>query len=236
MPRPGPTRFRRPLHRTVAGLLEELDGDFLLRSGCFFGGGTCLALLLDEFRESRDIDFLCSSREGFRALREVVGVQSLGPLARRELPLAREVRADRDGIRTFLAAGETRIKFEIILEARLDLSGSIDRRLGVPVLDLACLAAEKLLANADRGMDDATYARDLIDLAFLHAHEGRKTLDAGMERAETAYGSAVRAGLARSLERLAARRGRLAECARVLAVEDLETLKKGLAALRRMAR
>jgi len=31
-----------------------------------------LAMTLGEYRESRDIDFLCSSREGFRSLRETV--------------------------------------------------------------------------------------------------------------------------------------------------------------------
>src|SRR5438309_7572594 len=106
-------RFRKAHHRAIAGILQRLDADFLLRSRCFFGGGTCLALLLDEYRESRDIDFLCSDREGFRALREAVRVDSLGHLARRKMPLAREVRADRDGIRTFVAVGELRIKLEV---------------------------------------------------------------------------------------------------------------------------
>ena len=226
--------FKRPFHRVIADILHRLDGPFLLRSRCYFGGGTSLSLLLGEFRESRDIDFLCSDREGFRSLREAVRLDSLGSIARGDLALAREVRAERDGIRTFIAIGETRIKLEIILEARLDLSGDMDTRLGVPVLHRDCLVAEKLLANSDRGLDDSTYARDLVDLAFLAASETRATLDEGLKRAEGAYGAAVRAGLARSLERLTRRRGRIAECARILGVEDRETLKKGLAVLQRL--
>lgn len=233
MPRRSATEdFRKPLHRAIETILRALDGAFLLRSKCYFGGGTSVALLLGEFRESLDIDFLCSDRGGFRALREAVGVKSLGAIARQGLTLAREVRADRDGIRTFVAVGETRIKLEIILEARLDLSGSMNARFGVPVLDRECLVAEKFLANADRGMDDSTFARDLVDLAFLAAIEKRATLRAGLERAEEAYGSAARAGLARSLDRMTRRRGRMAECARILGVDDLRTLKKGIARLR----
>ena len=49
-----------------------MDAGFLARAECYFGGGTMLAMTLGEYRESRDIDFLCSSREGFRSLRETV--------------------------------------------------------------------------------------------------------------------------------------------------------------------
>lgn len=230
-----PSGFRRPHHRLVGEILEDLDGAFLRDSGCFFGGGTCITLQLDEYRESRDIDFLCSSREGFRALRETVSATSLGRLARKRVSLAREIRSDRDGIRTFVAAGEARIKLELILEARIDLSGSMDRTLGVPVLDLDCLVAEKFLANTDRGLDDATHARDLIDLAFLAAHHGRKRLTAGLAKAEEAYGAAVLRGLTSALGQMTVRRGHLAYCARALGIEDLRTLKKGLAALRSLA-
>lgn len=34
-------------------------------------------------------------------------------------------------------------------------------------LDIECVAAEKFLANADRGLDESTKSRDAIDLATL---------------------------------------------------------------------
>ncbi len=73
-----------------------MDAGFLARAGCFFGGGTQLAMALGEYRESRDIDFLCSGRDGVRALRETVTDRSLGGVLRRELELLREVRTDRE--------------------------------------------------------------------------------------------------------------------------------------------
>lgn len=38
----------------------------LSEAQCYFGGGTQLAMTYGEYRESRDVDFLCSSRDGFR--------------------------------------------------------------------------------------------------------------------------------------------------------------------------
>src|SRR5262245_34174997 len=61
--------FRRPAHRRVLALLEGLDAELLARSGFLFGGGTRIALELDEYRESQDVDFLCSRAEGYSELR-----------------------------------------------------------------------------------------------------------------------------------------------------------------------
>jgi hypothetical protein len=227
--------FRRPHHRAVAALLSALDPEFLSRAQCWFGGGTQIALSLGEYRESRDIDFLCSSRKGFRLLRETVTENSLGALARKPVSLARELRTDRDGIRGFLKHGEARIKFEIVLEARIDLAGHIDKRLGVPVLSPECVVAEKFLANADRGQDTSTGSRDAIDLAFLAAAHGVEGLVPGLKLAESAYGKEVRRRFRGVLGMFGAKRGYVAECARALGIEDMATLRRGLGLLRRLA-
>jgi hypothetical protein len=52
--------FTRPTHRQVHAMLSRLDSEFLVRTRCFFGGGTRIVLELGEYRESRDVDFLCS--------------------------------------------------------------------------------------------------------------------------------------------------------------------------------
>lgn len=159
----------------------------------------------------------------------------LGAVFRRQLPLAREVRADRDGVRTFIETGDTRIKLEIVLEARIDLTGEVDTALGVPVLDVTSRIAEKLLANADRGLDRATRSRDLIDLAFVATHHGLDDLRAGLRVAETACGAAVRRELSAVLQRLSADRVHAADCVRSLGIEDTATLRRGLARLKRLA-
>jgi Nucleotidyl transferase AbiEii toxin, Type IV TA system len=228
--------FRRPYHRAIAQILEALNPTFLEHAQCYFGGGTCISLMLDEYRESRDIDFLCSNRSGFRQLRETVRETSLGSLLRRPLTLAREVRADRDGIRTFFSVGDLRIKFEIILEARIDLRAAPRRFVGVPLLDLDCVVAEKFLANADRGLDDSTKARDFVDLAFLAAHYGGGSLETGLRLAEVAYGKAIRHYFDLSFARISADSRYLLRCARALGIEDIATLRKGVARLRTFIR
>jgi Nucleotidyl transferase AbiEii toxin, Type IV TA system len=226
--------FRRPAHQLVGRVLHALDADLLLNAECYFGGGTQLALTYGEYRESRDIDFLCSSRTGFRKLRECVTQNSLGRIVRRPLQLAREVRADREGIRTFFAIEDVRIKLELLLEGRIDLGGSIDKTLGVPVLTIDHATAEKFLANTDRGLDESALGRDLIDLAFLAATVGKRGLLPGLQVAEGAYGSAVRRSLAESLNSFQKNRARSAAWLESLCVFDTETLRRGLRVLRTM--
>jgi hypothetical protein len=223
--------FHRPHHRQIARLLRHFDAKFLADAGCFFGGGTQLALSLGEYRESRDIDFLCSRRAGFRAVRETVTNDSLGAIGRRSLALARDVRADRDGVRTFLVAGSGRYKLEIVFEGRIDLSGEIDPRLGLAVLTPVCAVAEKMLANADRGLDESTQSRDLIDLAFAAVHFGRAVVKDGMAQAAEAYGLAVGSHLERVLREFRDNRRHAAACIRSLGVDDSATLRKGLRVL-----
>ena len=128
------------------------------------------------------------------------------------------MRADQYGIRTQLLAGESRIKFEIVFEARIDLSrpGEQDSILGVSTLTEVDLAASKLLANADRWADDGVFGRDIIDLAMLDLKS--KDWQAAMEKAEAAYGPSIRRDLARAVEAMAQRKGWLDRCMEKLSV------------------
>lgn len=64
--------FIRPHHQKIASILQVLNADVLRQHQCYFAGGTAIALLYGEYRESVDIDFLVSSREGYRALRSLL--------------------------------------------------------------------------------------------------------------------------------------------------------------------
>ncbi len=114
--------YRRPRHRKVARLLGALDAEVLAQTHCCFGGGTRITLELDEYRESEDLDFICSDLTGYRELRSTVQNRSFGILPSR-LPagvtLLRDVRADQYGIRTVFGVEGEPVKFEIILEARI---------------------------------------------------------------------------------------------------------------------
>lgn len=230
MPEP---RFERPRHATVAAALAAFDGRFLDECRCWFGGGTRIVLELGEYRESEELDFLCSSATGYRALRSTIFERSLGRIAARPLALAREVRADRYGIRTVLDVNDAKLKFEIVLEGRIELAGGGRIGFDVPCLSHADCFAEKLLANADRWRDDAVLSRDIIDLAFMVEGWSRAEALAGATLARGAYGSLVDRSLTEAAQRLlddAAHRKRCIAALRVVNVKSL------IAGLRKLAR
>ena len=178
-----------------------------------------MALRHGEYRESVDIDFLVSDIDGYRHLRQLLtGTQGLGALARpgREIRQSTELRADHYGIRSSVLVGDTEIKFEIVLEARieLELPGPEDRIEDVATLTPLDMAASKLLANSDRWADDSVFSRDIIDLAMMKP--GASLLRQATIKASRAYGNSIDADLTRAAETLLARPGRLDRCMAVL--------------------
>ena len=226
-------RFARPRHATVAAALAMLDNRFLEDCRCWFGGGTRIVLELGEYRESEDLDFLCASAAGYRALRSAITDRSLGKIAARPLTLAREVRADRYGIRTVLEIGAAKLKLEIVLEGRIELAGGGDIGLAVPCLSRPDCFAEKLLANADRWRDDAVLNRDVIDLAFMIEGWGGADAAAGAARARGAYGGIVDRALTQAAQRLLDVEAHRKRCIAALRVVNVKTLTAGLRKLAR---
>ncbi|MDT8321797.1 MAG: nucleotidyl transferase AbiEii/AbiGii toxin family protein [Xanthomonadales bacterium] len=64
--------FERTHHRRIAQILSVIDGQQLRELHCWFAGGTAIVMRFGEFRESLDIDFMISDRDGYRALRQQV--------------------------------------------------------------------------------------------------------------------------------------------------------------------
>jgi hypothetical protein len=212
-------------------MLSRLDRVFLARAQCYFGGGTRIVLELGEYRESKDMDFLCSSQDGYRLLRESVSETSLGPVLKSGLGLAREVRADQYGIRTFVENNGIKLKFEIVREARIELQD--EKIAGIPV---ACLTrrhcfAEKFLANADRGLDAATLSRDIVDLAFMIEGWSKEDANAGMAIARNAYGESVLRSLASVTTKMRNDKTYRNRCVEGLAIAQPKVLTAGLKAL-----
>jgi len=226
-------RFARVRHARVAAALGALNGAFLADCECWFGGGTRIVLELGEYRESEDVDFLCASATGYRALRSTIEDRSLGKIAAGPLALLREVRADRYGIRTVLDVNGAPLKFEIVLEGRISLGGMQCRGLPVPCLDRASCFAEKLLANADRGRDDAVLARDAIDLAFMLVAWPPADALAGAERARRAYGAVVDEAIRTAARRLLDVEDHRKRCVAALRVVRVKTMLQGLRKLAR---
>jgi hypothetical protein len=212
--------YERLHHRLVERVLLSLDDVLLARRRCFFGGGTAIALAHGEFRESVDIDFLIADADGYRGLRDDVrraegltGVTRPGAL----LTVARDVRIDQYGIRTFIDVDGVLIKVEFVREARIDFDppDEMTRIGGVLRLSDRDLAASKLLANADRWADDSVFSRDLIDLAMMDLP--RREMQKAKAKAGQAY-SSIERDLRAAVDALGRRRGRLERCLHALQV------------------
>jgi hypothetical protein len=111
--------FDRAHHQRIAKVLHAFDSGALSQTQCYFGGGTAIAMSLAEYRESRDVDFLCASNEGYRLLRNIISPNGFGSLLREPLNFRREVRADMYGIRAVVEVDGEAIKVEIVSEGRI---------------------------------------------------------------------------------------------------------------------
>ena len=133
------------------------------------------------------MDFLCADSDGYRDLRSALTDSGTRALFDPTVETVRPFVADQYGIRAILAVAGQHLRFEIVREGRIALSGAIDSDLGVPTLAVDDQFAEKLLANSDRCLDRAVACRDAIDLGFLaRANGGIPT--AAIIKAEKAYG------------------------------------------------
>jgi hypothetical protein len=232
-------QFERPHHQRIAHVLSALNASTLMEHGCYFGGGTCIALRYGEYRESVAIDFLVSDPAGYRELRQLLtspaGLAAITHAHAPALVALREIRADQYGIRTQIQMDGHGIKFEIVREARINLEppGASDVICGVPTLTRLDLAASKLLANSDRQADDGVFNRDVIDLAMMQLP--LPALRAALAKSEQAYGASVARDLGKAIDRLQHRKGWLERCMHVMSIQiSKAVLWQHVRALRRI--
>ena len=232
--------FERAHHQRIAEVLNELDGALLKNNRCLFGGGTAIALLHGEYRESVDIDFLVSDLPSYRILRQLLTADGgFAKIVRKDRPAfqqIREVRADQYGIRTTLSVADQPIKLEIVLEGRIELEfpKAEDEICGIATLTPLDMATSKLLANSDCWGDDGAFNRDVIDLAMMKPK--RALLLQAIRKAEGPYGQSICSDLGRAIQRLQERQGWLERCMQAMAMtlpkalvwQHVRALRKGL--------
>ena len=230
--------FERPHHQRIAQVLRALNAPLLRENHCLFGGGTAIALRYGEYRESVDMDFLVSSLASYRNLRQLLtnsgGIAGIVHAQAMPLEQVNEVRADQYGVRVMLRVAGQPIKFEIVLEGRIQLAEPTvkDEVCGVATLSPLDMATSKLLANSDRWGEDGVFNRDVIDLAMMKPLLG--LLRQALLKARGAYGDAIRHDLDKALLRLQTRQGWLERCIQALAmVEPKAVVWQRLRALRR---
>ena len=230
--------FERPYHQRIEQVLRALNAPLLRENQCLFGGGTAIALRYGEYRESVDIDFLVSSLAGYRKLRQLLtnpgGIAGIVRPEVTPLEQVKEVRADQYGVRVMLRVADQPIKFEMVLEAHIQLAEPTVKEevCGVATLSPLDMVTSKLLANSDRWGDDGVFNRDVIDLAMMKP--SLALLRQALLKAHGAYGQAIRQDLDKALLRLQTRQGWLERCMQAMAmVEPKAVVWQRLRALRR---
>ena len=115
---------------------------------------------------------------------------------------ASDIRSDQYGIRTKVFVQGKPIKFEIVLEGRIALASpkKRDSIAGVATLTRLDMAASKLLANSDRGLDMGMHCRDVIDLAMLNL--SKTEFFEATTKSKQAYGEAILKDLTKVIDRL----------------------------------
>lgn len=194
--------YERPLHRTIARILPAFNASALRAWECYFAGGTRIALELREFRQSRDIDFLCSAAEGYANMRLAVREQGYAALfdgvEAAGMAFPREIRSDQYGIRFPVVVGNTRVKVELVREARFELSSPVEPGWSpVSCISPVDCFTSKLLANSDRWADRDSLSRDLLDLAALRLAHG-PVPEGAWQASELAYKRAIVEDLTRA--------------------------------------
>jgi len=208
--------LKRPHHQRIAQVLSALDGPLLKEHNCLFGGGTAIALMYGEYRESVDMDFMISELSSYQKLRSLLrsekGIAAIMTAKSPNVTQMTDIRADQYGIRTKLEVAGQPIKFEIVLEGRIKLSdsGINDEILGIATLTKIDMAASKLLANSDRWADASVHSRDVIDLAIISLK--KPLLKKAIEKAQAAYGQAILMDVGKAINQLQERDGWLESC------------------------
>lgn len=211
------TKFSIEHHQIIESALNNFNADFFCKHNILFGGGTRIALELDEFRTSIDIDFLCPNKESYRAVRGEVTNVSLGQLVLQQFEYPREITFSRDAVRTFILVDGSRIKLEFVCFDNYDLNSVFDGQFPVPYIDRESCFYTKLLANVDRCL--APPYKDIFDILAMCDNWG-DIPDIAFEKAEAHYSIAVKRDLIKSIDDVLSRREFYIDQAKSLTISE----------------
>ncbi|MBW4616785.1 MAG: nucleotidyl transferase AbiEii/AbiGii toxin family protein [Desmonostoc vinosum HA7617-LM4] len=165
--------FHLEHHNKILKILNTFNREVLQKADAHFAGGTLLALEYDEYRLSKDIDFLFPyGTENYRYLRNLVYDEGIAALFQSPTDIRLgESTINQYGIRFPVAVNETNIKVEIVANGGFILDPPVyPNWANIPCLSTGDRFTSKLMANADRWNDSSTQSRDLIDLAILRVN------------------------------------------------------------------
>src|SRR3546814_20930906 len=107
-------------------MLGAMDASYLERTRCYFGGGTAVVLQNGEYRLSRDIDFMCADRDGYRELRTAAVRAGAHAFLGGAVELVRPFVAGQYGIRGIVDLHRNSVRSELLVGGRVGVAGSLE--------------------------------------------------------------------------------------------------------------
>lgn len=153
-------------HGSIKYLLGCLNPQILEHLGIFFGGGTAIALRLNEFRVSTDVDLFCRDDKALYAARHIAIEEGIQAFFSKNIPVTLH-RVDHDGLKFFASVNGEEIKCEIFNLGLFPIKGEKISLYPIPSLTPYELFTAKLFANANRFMDSRNQNKDIIDLGAM---------------------------------------------------------------------
>lgn len=212
--------YKRKHHQVIEKLLTCFDREYLSDNNIFFGGGTRIALELDEYRESVDVDFLCMNTPSYRAVRTQATNVSLGKLLLNKLNFVREIRMDRYAVRAFVEIDDVVVKLEFVALDDYQLTKSNGKLFQLPYINKQSCFLTKLLAHSDRQY--APDKKDLFDLLMMFQAWGLPT-EATWQECDRHYGKAPKQDLLNALQLLNTKPEQFIKAGKALAVDEQVT-------------
>ncbi|MBG1258388.1 nucleotidyl transferase AbiEii/AbiGii toxin family protein [Nostoc commune] len=206
-------------HNQILKILNGFNPEVLRNASALFAGGTLLALEYDEYRLSKDIDFLFPyGTEHYKYLRNLIYDDGIAALFINTTNISfGDSTANQYGIRFPVTVNGTTIKVEIVANGNFNLDPPVYPQWGnIPCLSISDRFTSKLMANADRWNDASTQSRDLIDLAILRVNND---ISAGaISKAEASY--EVRLPLIKAINQFIEKREYRYKCFQQLSVTE----------------
>lgn len=161
-------KIKHEHHIVICNILKNINVKILKEYSIYFGGGTAISLLNNEFRISSDIDFLISDNTQFTRLRNMVRENEISSLFLNDCyPIRDESRIDQYAIRNAFIFNNRVLKLEIVNESRFRFNEKCQFFMDIPTLATQDLIITKFLASFDRVCCRDNLSKDILDLCVM---------------------------------------------------------------------
>lgn len=156
-------------HIMIYDILKNINVELLNEYSIYLTGGIAINLLCNKFRDTKDINLLCSNNIQFTRFRNMVQEGGITELFLNSCILLRdESRIDQHTVRNAIVYNDEIIKFEIAYDPRIKITDKCQYMMDIPALTTRDLITTKLYASFDRTCSRDNLSKDILDLCVMY--------------------------------------------------------------------